>query len=53
MNRIDEFLNEALSRDSSDLHFISGDPPRVRIYGALTTLNDQVLTIDFVRDALS
>jgi twitching motility protein PilT len=37
---------------SSDLHFISGDPPRVRIHGSLTLLNNQVLSIDFVKDAM-
>ena len=52
MNKIDQFLKEALVKSSSDLHFISGDPPRVRIHGSLTKLNDQALTIDMVRDAL-
>ena len=52
MNKIDEFLKEALSRGSSDLHFISGDPARVRINGKLRLLNNDVLTIDFVKEAL-
>ncbi|MFT5501772.1 MAG: twitching motility protein PilT, partial [Woeseiaceae bacterium] len=52
MNKIDSFLKDALAKNSSDLHFISGDPPRVRIHGSLTTLNDEVLTIDFVKDAV-
>ncbi len=52
MNRIDQFLKESLSKNSSDLHFISGDPPRVRIHGALTLLNNETLTIDFVKEAL-
>lgn len=52
MPRIDQFLKDALVKSSSDLHFISGDPPRVRIHGALTTLNDHVLTTDSVREAL-
>ena len=52
MNRIDQYLKEALVKSSSDLHFISGDPPRVRIHGALTTLNNEVLTTDAVRAAL-
>jgi twitching motility protein PilT len=50
--RIDQFLKDALVKSSSDLHFISGDPPRVRIHGALTTLNEDVLTTDTVREAL-
>jgi len=52
MNRIDQFLKDALLKNSSDLHFISGDPARVRIHGALTLLNDEALTIDFVKEAL-
>lgn len=52
MNKIDEFLKQALAKSSSDLHFISGDPPRVRIHGSLTTLRDEILTIDFVKDAI-
>ncbi len=52
MNKIDPFLKDALAKSSSDLHFISGDPPRVRIHGSLTTLADEVLTIDFVKEAV-
>ncbi len=52
MNKIDQFLKDALVKSSSDLHFISGDPPRVRIYGSLTTLSDEILTIDFVKEAV-
>ena len=52
MNKIDEFLKDALSKNSSDLHFISGDPPRVRIHGELTILSPEKLTIDFVKDAM-
>ncbi|MDZ7770719.1 MAG: type IV pilus twitching motility protein PilT [Woeseiaceae bacterium] len=52
MNRIDGFLTAALEKSSSDLHFISGDPPRVRIHGSLSVLKDEVLTTEFVREAL-
>jgi len=52
LNKIDQFLKDALVKSSSDLHFISGDPPRVRIYGSLTTLSDEILTIDFVKEAV-
>ncbi len=52
MNHIDQYLKDALAKSSSDLHFISGDPPRVRIHGSLMTLSDDVLTIDGVREAL-
>jgi twitching motility protein PilT len=52
LNKIDQFLKDALVRSSSDLHFISGDPPRVRIHGSLSILSDQRLSIDTVREAL-
>ena len=52
MNKIDAFLKNALAKNSSDLHFISGDPPRARIHGSLTLLDDEKLTIDVVREAL-
>ncbi len=52
MNKIDLFLQDALAKDSSDLHFISGNPPRVRVHGTLALLNEETLTIDFVKEAL-
>ena len=52
MNKIDAFLKEALDKNGSDLHFISGGPARVRIHGKLQVLNEEKLTIDFVREAL-
>jgi len=52
LNKIDQFLKDALAKNSSDLHFISGDPPRVRIHGSLTILKDENLTMDFVKDAM-
>jgi twitching motility protein PilT len=50
--RIDEFLAEVLNKKGSDLHFIAGDPPRVRLYGDLLTLRPDRLKADFVREAL-
>jgi twitching motility protein PilT len=52
MNKIDEYLKEALQRNSSDLHFVSGDPARVRVHGSLTLLRKERLTIDEVKAAL-
>jgi twitching motility protein PilT len=50
--RIDEFLEEILAKDGSDLHFMAGDPPRIRQYGRLSSLRNDRLTADFVREAL-
>ncbi len=50
--RIDEFLRDVLARNGSDLHFVAGDPPRVRIYGELQPLREEPLGQDYVREAL-
>jgi twitching motility protein PilT len=52
LNKIDQYLKDALVKSSSDLHFISGDPPRVRAHGSLSLLNNEVLAVDAVREAL-
>jgi twitching motility protein PilT len=51
--RIDEFLTDVLARNGSDLHFVAGDPPRIRVFGDLQALRDQPLTQDQVREALT
>lgn len=48
-SKIDEYLKSALAQSSSDLHFISGDPPRVRVHGSLKTMGNQPLSIDEVK----
>jgi twitching motility protein PilT len=50
--RIDEYLEEILKRDGSDLHFMAGDPPRIRQYGKLSPLRSDRLGADFVREAI-
>jgi len=50
--QIDPYLTEVLSRGGSDLHFIAGDPPRVRVYGDLQVLSDTPLPADRVVSAL-
>ncbi len=50
--RIDDFLREVLARGGSDLHFVAGDPPRVRVYGELQSLREEPLSQELVREAL-
>ena len=50
--RIDEYLKEVLSRNGSDLHFIAGDPPRIRMYGELQPLRPDILAPQFVEETL-
>src|SRR5829696_7611143 len=49
---IDEYLKEVLARKGSDLHFLAGDPPRVRLYGDLQPLRPDRLDKDFVQTTL-
>src|SRR5882757_271560 len=50
--RIDEYLKEVLSKGGSDLHFIAGDPPRIRFYGELQTLRSESLEAKAVEEIL-
>src|SRR5262245_23577636 len=50
--RIDEYLKEVLSKNGSDLHFIAGDPARIRLYGELQTLRPEPLASAFVEEVL-
>jgi twitching motility protein PilT len=49
---IDAFLLEVLEKKGSDLHFIAGDPPRIRLYGDLMGLRPDKLAPEFVKQAL-
>lgn len=52
MAAIDQYLTQILEKNGSDLHFLAGDPARIRQYGELRPLNDQPLTMDFVKTTL-
>jgi len=52
MAQIDALLEEVIKRKGSDLHLIAGDPPRCRRYGDLQPLRAELLTADFVKQAL-
>ena len=52
MPAIDEYLGEVLGRRGSDLHFIAGDPARIRLHGDLQSLRPDDLKTDFVRECL-
>jgi twitching motility protein PilT len=49
---IDSYLGEILDKKGSDLHFIAGDPPRIRLYGDITPLRQEKLAQNLVKDAL-
>jgi len=52
MAQIDQYLVAALKQNASDLHFISGDPLRVRVHGNLQNLQQDNLTIDHVKECM-
>jgi twitching motility protein PilT len=52
MNKIDQYLQDALKRKASDLHFVSGDPVRVRVHGELDKVDDSLLDIETARECL-
>ena len=52
MNIIDEQLRQLINRNGSDLHFIAGEPLRMRVYGELAASDPDVLGAEHVRDAL-
>lgn len=53
MNKIDEYLTRALKEKASDLHFVSGDPVRVRVHGSLKIMVNEELTTEFVIEAMN
>jgi twitching motility protein PilT len=52
MAAIDSYLKQVLEREGSDLHFLAGDPPRVRQYGELKALSNEKLQSEMVKAAL-
>jgi len=52
MNQIDDYLKQLIGKNGSDLHFIAGQPPRIRIYGELTPLRSNPLGADEAQDVL-
>ncbi len=52
MPAIDAYLHQVLERNGSDLHFLAGDPARVRQYGELKTLGPEPLVAETVKTTL-
>src|ERR1700724_3455997 len=52
MAQVDSLLIEVLEKRGSDLHFIAGDPPRIRLFGDLSSLKPAKLAPEFVKQAL-
>ncbi|HXY75454.1 MAG TPA: type IV pilus twitching motility protein PilT [Steroidobacteraceae bacterium] len=52
MPQIDSYLTEVLQKRGSDLHFLAGDPPRIRLYGDLSSLRPEKLAPEMVKASL-
>ncbi|MEM8548207.1 MAG: type IV pilus twitching motility protein PilT [Pseudomonadota bacterium] len=50
--KIDHYLLEVLKSSGSDLHFMAGDPARIRVHGELRELDGSTLTQAHVSDCL-
>src|SRR5215813_13003936 len=52
MAQIDPLLIDVLEKRGSDLHFIAGDPPRIRLHGDLSPLRPDKLGAEVVKQTL-
>ena len=52
MAQVDPLLIDVLEKRGSDLHFIAGDPPRIRLHGELGPLRPEKLAPEVVKQAL-
>ncbi|MDH3589815.1 MAG: type IV pili twitching motility protein PilT, partial [Gammaproteobacteria bacterium] len=52
MATITDLLEMTLERDASDLHYMAGDPARIRQYGELVPLSDNKLDAEKVRQSI-
>jgi twitching motility protein PilT len=52
LNRINSFLELAIQQRGSDLHLISGEPPRIRIHGALHAVRFRTLSVEDMQSIL-
>jgi twitching motility protein PilT len=49
---IDRYLIQVIEQRGSDLHFVAGDPARIRQYGELRALTPEPMSADLVKSAL-
>ena len=52
MAAIDSYLTEIVARKGSDLHFLAGDPARIRLFGEIQPLRPEPLDPEMVKNAL-
>lgn len=52
MSRVDAFLDLLVKQNGSDLHLVSGNPPRIRLYGEIHPIKYRELTNNETHDLL-
>jgi twitching motility protein PilT len=52
MSQIDQYLRTLVEREASDLHFIAGQPPRMRVYGELAPFEEDILSPELTEEIL-
>jgi twitching motility protein PilT len=52
MNQIDHYFQEALKRNSSDLHMVSGDPVRIRVHVILQIMMEERIVTETLQEAM-
>lgn len=52
MAKIDAYFHKLIELGGSDLHLSEGQPPKVRIHGAITAIGEEILGGDSFRDML-
>jgi twitching motility protein PilT len=51
-NTIDALFHTLIEHGASDLHLSQGQPPKIRVHGAITPISDEILTGDTLGDML-
>lgn len=52
MSRVDAFLDLLVKQSGSDLHLVSGNPPRIRLYGEIHPIKYRELTESETEDLM-
>jgi len=52
MKPIDDYLTELIKKNGSDLHYIAGQPVRMRVYGELEPCQTDILSADEAKETL-
>jgi twitching motility protein PilT len=52
MAKIDEYFHTLIEAGGSDLHLSQGQPPKLRVHGAIHPINDQILDAEMMEELM-